>query len=85
MRRRIANCVFGLLVFAAICLALYSLKFKAEYTGILDSVGNGPQYFYVPHVALIWCTISLMFSDRKAAIAAVICTNRHYSAFSEIF
>jgi hypothetical protein len=64
----------GLLVFAAILLSSVFLKFKAEYTGILDSVGNGPQYFYVPHVALIWCTISLMFSGRKAAIAAVICT-----------
>ncbi|MCG6203630.1 hypothetical protein LPW26_03180 [Rhodopseudomonas sp. HC1] len=37
----------------------------------LDLESNGPRYFYVPRVALLWCAATLFFKgDTKAAVVA---------------
>jgi hypothetical protein len=61
----------GLLYFVfAIMIATFA-KFRINPQA-LDSEFSGPRYFYPPEVALMWCAISLLFTENIGRITGAV-------------
>lgn len=62
----------GMIAFSGFLTLALFMKCLTLPDGLLDLPGSGPRYFYVPHVILLWCAISLLFSGPIGMITATI-------------
>jgi hypothetical protein len=71
----------GILFFALVVIVGTIWKFR-YYPNVFDSPYNGPRYFYIPQLALIWCAISLWFSGDCPRLIATATLAIFFSLYS---
>ncbi|MGA8612463.1 MAG: hypothetical protein WB760_12215 [Xanthobacteraceae bacterium] len=59
-----------LLYLASAIIISAALKFRQD-SYAFDSPEDGPRYFYIPQLVIVWCAISLCFSRRAGIIVGI--------------